>query len=71
MFMTVRELLDELKQINQERLLEAHHDDFYFQTFEDIDALNKVILLINYLNKKNPSDKVTVAELWEVAEIDS
>ena len=50
--MTVQELLDELKKINQERLLSAHHDDFYFQTFEDIDALNKVILLINYLNKK-------------------
>ena len=35
------------------------------------EAANKIILLIDHLNKKNPSDKVTVAELWEVAEIDS
>lgn len=69
--MTAQELLDELKKINQERLLEAHHDDMYFQTFADVDALDKVILLINHLSKKNPSDKVTVAELWEVAEIDA
>ena len=69
--MTVQELLDELKKINQERLLAAHHDDLYFQTFADVDALDKVILLINYLSKKNSSDKVTVAELWEVAKIDS
>ena len=69
--MTVQELLDELKKINKERLLEAHHDDLYFQTFKDIDALDKVIVLINFLSKKKPSDKVTVAELWTVAEIDS
>ena len=69
--MTVQELLDELKKINKERLLEAHHDDLYFQTFKDIDALDKVIVLINFLSKKKPSDKVTVAELWKVAEIDS
>jgi len=68
--MTVHELLDELKKVNQERLLAAHHDGFYFQTFADVDALDKVIILINHLSNKNPSDKVTVAELWEVAEID-
>ena len=32
--------------------------------------LDKVIILINHLSDKNPSDKVNVAELWEVAEID-
>lgn len=69
--MNVHELLEELKQINQERFLEAHHDDFYFKTFTDIDALDKVIILIDFLSKKKPSDKVTVAELWKVAEIDS
>lgn len=69
--MNVQELLDELKRINKERLLEAHHDDFYFQTFKDIDALDKVITLIDFLSKKKPSDTVKVAELWKVAEIDS
>ena len=69
--MNVHELLEELKKINQERLLAAHHDDFYFQTFADIDAIDKVIILIDFLSKKKPSDKVTVSELWKVAEIDS
>ena len=68
--MNVQELLNELKKINRERLLEAHHDDFYFQTFKDIDALDKVIILIDFLSKKKPSDTVTVAEFWKAAEID-
>ena len=69
--MNVHELLEELKKINQERLLAAHHDGFYLRTFADVDALDKVIILINHLSNKKLSDKVTVAELWEVAEIDS
>ena len=69
--MNVQELLDELKKINKERLLEAHHDALYFQTFKDIDALDKIIILIDFLSKKNPADTVTVAEIWKVAEIDS
>ena len=54
--MTVAELLNELRNINQERFLAAHHDDMYFQTFADVDALDKVIILINFLAKKNPSE---------------
>lgn len=68
--MTVEELLHELRNINQERFLAAHHDDMYFQTFADVDALDKVIILIDFLAKKNPAYKVTVAELWEVAEVE-
>lgn len=69
--MTVAELLNELRNINQERFLAAHHDDMYFQTFADVDALDKVIILINFLAKKNPSEKVSVAEIFKVAEIES
>ena len=51
-------------------MLASFHDDMFFQEMPDIDALDKVIILIDYLSKKNPSDKVTVAELWKVAELD-
>ena len=68
--MTTKELLEQLKSINQEKVMSTFHDDVLLQDFPDIDALDKVIILIDYLAKKNPSDKVTVAELWEVAEIE-
>ena len=68
--MTIKELLEQLKAINQEKVLASFHDDMFLQKMPDIDALDKVIILIDYLSKKNPSDKVTVAELWKVAELD-
>ena len=68
--MTTKELLEQLKSINQEKVMATFHDDVLLQEFPDIDALDKVIILIDYLAKKNPSYKVTVAELWEVAEIE-
>ena len=68
--MTTKELLEQLKSINQERLLAAHHDGMYFQDFPDIDALDATILLINFLAERRPSDTVTVAEIFKAAEID-
>ena len=72
--MTVREILEQLKKINQERLSEAHHDGFYdgffSQGYSDIDALNTVIILLMYLNDKKPTDKVTIAEIFEAADIE-
>ena len=72
--MTVREILEQLKKINQERLSEAYHDGFYdgffSQSYSDIDALNTVIILLMYLNDKKPTDSVTVAEIFEAADIE-
>lgn len=72
--MTVREILEQLKKINQERLSEAYHDGFYdgffSQSYSDIDAINTVIILLMYLNDKKPMDSVTVAEIFEAADID-
>lgn len=73
--MTIREILEQLKKINQERLLNSQHDNFYdgffSKNFSDIDALNTVIILLVYLNNKKPSDKVTIAELFDAAEIEA
>ncbi|MBR4153532.1 MAG: hypothetical protein IKT98_11315 [Selenomonadaceae bacterium] len=72
--MTVMEILEQLKKINQERLLESHHDGFYdgffSQNYSDIDALNTVIILLIYLKDKKPSDRVTIAEIFEAADIE-
>ncbi len=68
--MTTKELLEQLKSINQEKVMSTFHDDVLYQNFPDIDALDSAILLIEFLTKKNPSEKVTVAEIFKAAEID-
>lgn len=51
--MTARELMEQLRLINQERILATLHDDTFFQDLPDVDALNTAITLINYLSIKN------------------
>ncbi|MBR2519781.1 MAG: hypothetical protein IKE46_08370 [Selenomonadaceae bacterium] len=68
--MTTKEVLEQLKLINQEKILASFHDDALYQNFPDIDALDAAILLIDFLAKKKPSDKVTVAEIFKEADID-
>ena len=68
--MTVTEILEQLKTINQERLLSAHHDGFLFENYPDVDALDTVILLLMYLKDKKPSDSVKIAEIFEAADIE-
>ena len=67
--MTTKELLEQIETIQQERTLEAHHDDMFFQTYEDVEALDRVINMIKFLAEKKPSDKVTVAEIFKAAKI--
>ena len=69
--MTITELLEQIEKVHHERTLEAHHDDMFFQTYPDVEAIERIINLLEFLSEKKPSDKVTVAELWKVAEIDS
>ena len=69
--MTTKELLEQLKSINQEKVMATFHDDVLLQEFPDIDALDSAILLVDFLAKKNPSEKVTVAEIFKAAEIES
>ena len=68
--MTTKELLAELKSINQERLQATLHDDSFFLDFPDIDALNTAIILIEFLAEKKPSDKLTVSEIFKAAEVE-
>lgn len=68
--MTTKEILEQLRLINQEKILASFHDDALYQDFPDIDALDSAILLIEFLTKKNPSEKVTVDEIFKAAEID-
>lgn len=69
--MTSKEVLAQLKSINQERIFAALHDDSFFLESPDVDALNSVIILIDYLSRKKPSDKLTVAEIFDMADIES
>jgi len=65
--MTTKELLAQLEIVKQDRLVGAHHDDIFFTTYPDMEAIDKVIGLIKFLDGKKLSDKVTVAELWNAA----
>ena len=68
--MTSKEILTQLKSINQERIFAALHDDAFFLESPDVDALNSVIILIDYLSTKKTSDKLTVAEIFDMADIE-
>ena len=50
--MTTKELLEQLKSINQEKVMATFHDDVLLQEFPDIDALDSAILLVDFLAKK-------------------
>ncbi|MBR4642955.1 MAG: hypothetical protein IKO74_09630 [Selenomonadaceae bacterium] len=68
--MTITKLLKQLETIHHERTMEAHHDDIFFQTYDDVEALDRVINLIKFLQEKNSSDTVKVSELFKAANID-
>lgn len=77
--MTVKEILEQLKKINQDRLSSAYNDSFYdgffsetaSEIYSEVDALNTVIILLVYLNNKKTSDTVTVSEIFEAADIEA
>ena len=69
--MTITELLEQIETIHQERFLEAHHDNIFFQTYEDIEALERVINLIKFLENKDPAYRLTVAELLAAGNLDA
>lgn len=51
-------------------MLAAHHDDMVFQTYFDVEALERVIAMVKFLNDKNPATNVKVAELLAICNID-
>ena len=69
--MTARKLMEQLRIVNQERMLANLHDETFFMDLPDIDALNTAIILMNYLANKKPTDKVTIAEIFEEADIET
>ena len=63
--MKIAELIELLEKIQRERTLEAHHD-MLFQSYPDIEALERVISLLKFLDTKKPDDKVSIAELKSI-----
>lgn len=68
--MKTKKILDVLRTINQEKMLESFHDEIFWKDNPEVDALNSTIILISFLSKKKATDKVTVAELLDIAEIE-
>ena len=69
--MTITEIQKQLDVIQKDRLVGAHHDDIFFTTYADMEALEKIIALINFLSEKKPSDKIKVAEILSAANIEA
>ena len=69
--MTITEVQKQLDIIQKDRLVGAHHDDIFFTTYADLEALEKIIALIKFLSEKKPSDELKVAEIFAAANIDA
>jgi len=70
-FMTITEIQKQLDVIKGDRLVGAHHDDIFFTTQADMEALERIIALIAFLSEKKPSDKLKVAEILSACNIDA
>ena len=69
--MTITEVQKQLDIIKEDRLVGAHHDDIFFTTYADLEALERINALIKFLSEKKPSDKIKVAEIFAAANIDA
>lgn len=69
--MTITEIQKQLDVIKGDRLVGAHHDDIFFTTQADMEALERIIALIAFLSEKKPSDELKVAEILAAANIDA
>ena len=67
--MTTKEIIKLLDKIYWERMIGAHHDPDDLDQ-PDLEALGIVTNLVKFLDAKNPSDTVKVAELLKVAQIE-
>ena len=43
----------------------------FFQTYSDVEALNKVIRMLQFIAAKKSSDSVKVSEILKAAQIDN
>ena len=68
--MTITEVQRQLDIIKEDRLVGAHHDDIFFTTYADMEALERIIALIKFLSEKKTSDAVKVADILAAANID-
>ena len=69
--MTITEVQRQLDIIKEDRLVGAHHDNIFFATYADMEALERIITLIKFLSEKNPSDKVKVADILAACNIEA
>lgn len=68
--MTITEVQKQLEIIKEDRLVGAHHDDIFFTTQADLEALERLNALIKFLSEKKLSDNVKVSEIFAAANID-
>lgn len=68
--MNLQELSEQIENIRREILFEAHHDAVLLHTHEDAEALDRLTLLIKFLEEKNPSDEMKISEILKAAKID-
>ena len=69
--MTITEIQKQLDVIKGDRLVGAHHDDIFFTTQADMEALERIIGLMKFLSEKKPSDELKVAEILSACNIDA
>ena len=69
--MTIAEIQRQLEIIKEDRLVGAHHDDIFFTTYADMEALERMSALIKFLSAKKHSDKVKIAEILAACNIDA
>ena len=67
--MKIKEILDQLEKIHQERFLEAHHDSYDLHQ-PDLDALDCVMSLMKILDESRLDDSVKINELLAASNID-
>ena len=69
--MTIKEIQRQLDLIKEDRLVGAHHDDIFFTTYADMEALERIIALIKFLSDKKPSDEVKISEILAACNIEA
>ena len=69
--MTIKEVQRQLDIIKEDRLVGAHHDDIFFTTYADMEALERIIALIKFLSEKKTSDEVKISEILAARNIEA
>ncbi len=67
--MDIKDVIEQLQRIRQDRFLEAHHDSYDLNQ-PDLDALDCAINLIKLLQESRLNDSLMVGEILAASNID-